>query len=186
MRTPVIRTIAIPANGTIIERVEGRIFLCISATAVFNVKVFSGAALPMRALRGFGDPEGQDFNHLVFEDTSGSTNTVQFYVGDTPFRITDTQVVSLDSASVSAIGSAVASGGVERTATGPVELTTSATYSDLKYLEVHNTGATDIDVNGQTLAATEHVIFPMLPGGDTYADITVDATGGTAKVIRIA
>lgn len=136
--------------------------------------------------RGFGDVQAVDFSQLVFINTSGASNTIIFYVGDTPFRVVEPQTVALDAATVAALAAAIAAGGTERTATGPVEISTSATYSALKYLEVHNTGATDIDVNGEPVAAGEYVVFPMLPGGDTYADITVDATGGTAKVIRIA
>lgn len=177
-----IRTIAISANGKNVEPLGGRYFAVISATGGFNVDFGDGLQIPMVAGRRYGPT---DFSRLTFTDTSGAPNTVQFIVSFDEVQVSETTGGAV-TATISAadVASIVAGRTTARTAAVVIS-TGSAAYSGKKYLEIHNTGAAALTIDGVSLAAGESVVFPLLQDGETYAAVTVNATGTTAKIVTV-
>lgn len=179
MSSPVIRTIIVPAGGIAVETVSGRIFKVVSATAGFTISADGGAALPMSSGRGFGSESSARFDRLVFTDTSGSANTVEFYVGDEPLIVPEPTTVTLDPASASAITPA------QQTLTpAAADITTSTNYADKKSIQVICISGT-ATAGGITLQSGDSVSWSVFRHQDKLATVTVVPTGGTTRVITL-
>jgi hypothetical protein len=79
-------TLTIPASGVANFHRAGKVFAVISATAAFKLRPEQGANLDMNVGRGFGDPAGQEWNYLTFQNTSGAGIDVTFYWGFEDYR----------------------------------------------------------------------------------------------------
>jgi len=99
MSDPVFRDITIPANGAHVESVQGRYFVCISATASFKVEPNTGGKIIIGAGGAFGGEKSKVFRRLTFHNTTGTDIDVSFYAGDEKYELN----VPIDNGSVSAI-----------------------------------------------------------------------------------
>lgn len=200
MNSPTIRTIVVSANGTIVETVAGKVFVVITATGAFTVQPDNETPLPMRQGRGFGDPASKEYRRLTFKDTSGNSNTVQFYAGDEPFKVVEPTEVSLAAgAEVSlAAGSEVGIAAADLDAITPaavvhqaglVQITSSVAYSAKKLLNViviSGTVTVDCGTGAVTIPPGGSVNWSVFRMQDSISSVTVDASGGVAVIQSLA
>jgi hypothetical protein len=194
MRTPVTTTVILSANALTVLPVSGRALSVLSSTGAFTARVNNGPASPMVKGRGFGGPTSEEFNFVELVDTSGSSNTVILHIADEQITGAD----QLASVGLS-VGAEVAIAAASLTSITPaavthtcdvVDITTAIAYSGKKSITITNTGSTDITItpNGsaRTLAPGDSVTFTVIRYQDSLPSITVDATGGNARVAWLA
>jgi hypothetical protein len=166
--------------------VDGKFVAIISASGSFTLRKDNGVPIPMATGRRSGGFESPAFNRLVFTDTSGSSNTVVYYAGMEPLEVSETtSALSLSAADLASITPAAVTHTCDM-----VDITTSVVFASKKHITILNTGATDITINcgsgARTLAPGDSVTFPVLRIQDSLPSITVDATGGSARVTWLA
>jgi hypothetical protein len=76
-----LKSLTIPANGTVLMSITGQIFSVKEASATFYVAFDEGEFFPMEAGLQFRLTNGDFFKLLRFQNTSGTDITAQIYIG---------------------------------------------------------------------------------------------------------
>lgn len=98
------KTFTLKANSQRVESVKGKVVACISSTGVFNVELDNGGYQELSTGRKIS---GDAFKRVTFVDTSGSDNTITFYIGNED--ITLPNVIQDASSSSTAIANNISS-----------------------------------------------------------------------------
>ena len=75
-------TLIVPANGEEVLNVTAKFFAVISATAGFDIEFDHNGRQSLEQGDHLG---GEKYKRIRFFETSGSTNTIKFYAGDSDF-----------------------------------------------------------------------------------------------------
>ena len=79
------RTITLAANASHVETVAAKVFACISSTGVFTIRPGNENTQEMASGRGIGSPASNGWTRLEITNTSGASNTINYYLGDENF-----------------------------------------------------------------------------------------------------
>ena len=175
-------SIVVPANGgRMLQLIRGDYFHIVSASGTVTLAVNRGGFTPCPSGLIQRYPAGNDeIEQIEFYNASGSDVTVVVVYGRGDMQITGQ--VNLSSSDLLSITPAAAT-----VATDFQDITGSTAFAAKKSITVINTGSADITVTGagaaRTLSAGETVNWSTLRQQDTLNTITVNATGGNARVI---